>query len=136
MIPAPLLVYVSKTGNTRTFADYLSSKLSLHIDDFDADITNYDKIILGAYTWGNGKIPKDIKEFVIKNKDNFKGKKVYIFGSGYSIYPRFCGAVDGLAKIVTDCGADVQWKFKFEKRFIENEFQQDELDSLIKKLIG
>jgi flavodoxin I len=137
MSSVPILIYCSKTGNTKTFVEYIANKVDIWVaDGFNVDITNYDKIILGSYTWGNGKIPTEMKDFLIKNKDNFKGKRVYVFGSGYSIYPKFCGAVDGIIKIMTDCDADVQWCFKFEKRFNKDDFYEWELNDMIEKLIG
>jgi flavodoxin I len=137
-IMAPLLLYTSKTGNTKTFANFIKQ----HVDniticnDFTVEIENYDKLVIGAYTWGNGKIPRDLKQFLIDNQYKFKGKKAYIFGSGNSIYPKFCGAVDGISKILTDCGAEIVWKFKFEQMFKESKFSTEELNFLIEKLIG
>src|SRR5437764_14267537 len=102
----PLLVYTTKSGNTKTFVDYLVNKVDVWVSDFNSDIRNYDTIILGSYTWGSGKIPPEMKRFLIVNKNLLRGKKVFVFGSGNSIYPKFCGAVDSICKIVTDCGAE------------------------------
>jgi flavodoxin I len=129
-----LLVITSMTGNTKTFIDFLktySERPIVICEDFSRSIKDYEKIGFGAYTWGNGKIPQRMKSYLIKHKDNFRGKEVFIFGSGNSIYPRFCGAVDGINKIVSDCGAIVKGTFKFEQRFNKNDYTQEEINHLI-----
>lgn len=132
-----LLVMTSKTGNTRTFVKFLekySEQQIIICEDFSQSIKDYEKISFGAYTWGNGKIPKEMKEYLISQKDDFKGKEIFIFGSGNSIYPKFCAAVDGINKIVSDCGAIVKGTFKFEQRFNENDYSKEEIDHLIKTI--
>lgn len=131
----PLLVYYSKTGNTTTFVDFLKEKINLNSvrirNNPHLVIGNYDKIILGCSTYNGGKIPTKFKLFLINNRENFKGKDVVIFGSGLSIYPNFCGAVDGIEKIVSDCGANVLKTFKFEQRFNEEEYDKDFISHII-----
>jgi flavodoxin I len=130
----PLLVYTSMTGNTRTFVDFIRRNISVDVSDTSVNITSQGKLIIGTYTWAGGKIPLELKDFLIRNKDQFKDKEVFIFGSGYSIYPKFCGAVDGVSKIVLDCGGIIKGTFKFEQRFLENEYSKEELDDLILKM--
>jgi flavodoxin I len=129
-----LLVYSSRTGNTKTFVDYVSSRINIEVGDYNSNINEYETIIIGAYTWGDGKIPTDLKEFVINNQHSWKGKKVFIFGSGVSVYPKFCGAVDGIKKIVEDCGAEVTGIFKFEQRFKEKNYSERFLNRIIEKM--
>ncbi|UDY80689.1 flavodoxin domain-containing protein [Geobacillus phage GR1] len=129
-----LLVISSKTGNTRTFVDFFKEHCSREVivcEDYSASLKDYDKIAFGCYTWGNGKIPKQLKEFLIKNHHLLKDKEVFIFGSGNSIYPRFCGAVDGVSKICSDSGAKIVGTFKFEQRFNTLNFDKEEIDNLI-----
>lgn len=131
----PLLVYYSRTGNTTTFADFLKNKIKLKSVEIRNNphliIGNYEKIILGCPTYNHGKIPTKFKLFLINNRDNFKDKEVIIFGSGLSIYPNFCSAVDGIEKIVSDCGAKVTKTFKFEQRFNEEEYDRDFISHII-----
>jgi flavodoxin I len=129
-----LLVYSSRTGNTKTFVDYITSRTNVEVGDYNSNINEYETIIIGAYTWRDGKIPTDLKEFVIKNQHSWKGKKVFIFGSGVSVYPKFCGAVDGIKKIVEDCGAEVVGIFKFEQRFKEKNYSERFLNRMIEKM--
>lgn len=134
-IPVPLVVYTSRTGNTRTFVDYLVENIDpIVTNNIDVNIADFETIVIGSHTWRNGKIPSDMKDFLIRNKDNFKGKRVFIFGSGLSIYQNFCGAVDNIRTIVRECGAEVIGTFKFEQRFIESEFDKKELNNMLKKI--
>lgn len=130
-----LLVYYSKSGNTTTFVDFLKEKVDMNCvrirNNPNLIIGNYKKIILGCPTYNNGKIPGKFKLFLINNKDNFKDKEVIIFGSGLTIYPHFCGAVDGIEKIVSDCNGRVLKTFKFEQRFNEEEYDERLINEIV-----
>lgn len=129
-----LLIYTSKTGNTKAFADFIIKNIDIEVGNFDSDITKHNKIVLGAYTWGYGKIPSDMKEFIIKNRDNWEGKEVFIFGSGLTIYPTFCKAVNSMKKIIEDCGGNVVGFFKFEQKFNESDYTERFKKRLISKI--
>ncbi|MDG0860386.1 flavodoxin domain-containing protein [Staphylococcus equorum] len=136
-----LVIYTSLTGNTKTFVDYLISKSKNDVDvgDFSTDISSYNRIAIGTYTWGNGNIPRKMKKFLIENKDNFKDKEIFLFGSGNSVYPKFCGAVNGMKIITTDCGASIIGEFKFEQRFNPEELTNEDhnlLNNIITKWNG
>jgi flavodoxin I len=96
--------------------------------------SEFDTVILGTYTWGDGKIPKEVKDWLVKNKNIIEGKRFFLFGSGNSIYTHYCRAVDSCEKIIVDCGGDVVSKIKFEQRFKEDEQDKSELNTFIKKL--
>lgn len=137
-----LIVYTSLTGNTKTFADYLyrhtNDEATISMDN-SKSISDYEKIVIGTYSWGNGKIPRKLKKYLIENKDSFKSKDVFVFGSGNSIYPKFCGAVDGVKKIVGDCGANIISEFRFEQRFNETDLtleEKEQLNNFISKWNG
>lgn len=125
---------VSLTGNTLTAIDfiekYLGRSMISHINNFNLVSDYSTKIVIGTYTYGNGKIPKYLKEFLIRNQHNFKGKEVFIFGSGNSMYPHYNKAVDSVKKIIEDCGGKVIGTMKFEQRFSEDQFDQDELEKI------
>lgn len=132
-----LVVLSSLTGNTRTFLPFLSRQLRNDaVVDYEAieSPSSYTHLVFGSYTWGNGKIPKKMKDYLIANHHHLKDKKVFIFGSGNSVYPKFCGAVDGMAKICSDSGAKVFGKFKFEQSFQEDELTVKELQELLKEI--
>lgn len=125
-----LLVVASRTGKTKTFVPTIKKHAVGEIIEcynFDVPPMAFDKIIFGSYTWGNGKIPKKMKEYLIKYHEQLKGKDVFIFGSGLSVYPYFCGACDGINIICTDSGANVHYVFKYELRFNETDLDEKEI---------
>ena len=132
-----LMVGFSKTGNTYMFMDYLkqfnSSIEEYRFDireDVDIDISPYDLIIVGTNTWGDGKIPPNCKRFVIDNALKYQ-KDWIVFGTGNSIFAHFCGAVDGISKILKDTNNNILYTFKYEQRFIE-----EDLDLEDKKIVN
>ena len=135
-----LMVGFSKTGNTYMFMDYLK-KFNNNIDEYrfnirdnvDIDVSLYDLIIIGTNTWGDGKIPKNCKEFVINNAIKYK-KDWIVFGTGNSIFAHFCGAVDGIEKILSDTGNNIIYTFKYEQRFIIEDLDLGEKET-IKKIV-
>ena len=133
-----LMVGFSKTGNTYMFMDYLKQfnndieEYRFNIrEDVDIDIYSYDLIIVGTNTWGDGKIPSNCKEFIINNAIKYK-KDWIVFGTGNSIFANFCGAVDGVNKILNDTGNNVLYTFKYEQRFIEEDLDCDDKEKINK----
>ena len=75
------MVGFSKTGNTYMFMDYLKQfnnsieEYRYNIKDYvDIDVSTYDLIIVGTNTWGDGKIPSNCKEFIIRNATKYNKK--------------------------------------------------------------
>lgn len=133
---AIVIAIASLTGNTKTFVDFIKSNYPeqdfVVCEDFSEDLSSYDRIILGSYSWGgSGKIPAKMKKYIIRNKDNFRNKDVLVFGSGNSVYPHFCGAVDGMKTIVDDCGGNIIGDIKFEQRFNEDYIMESDPTQLI-----
>lgn len=132
------MVGFSKTGNTYMFMDYLK-KLNNDIEEYrfnireivDLDVSPYDLIIVGTNTWGDGKMPKNCKQFIIDNATKYK-KNWLIFGTGNSIFAHFCGAVDGACKILKDTGNNVLATLKYEQRFNKEEIDDKALKNFIK----
>src|SRR5699024_12301014 len=100
-----LIVGNSKTRNTYMFIDYLKQfnnsieEYRYNIRDYvDIDVSAYDLIIVGTNTWGDGKIPSNCKEFIIRNATRYN-KKCLVFGTGNSIFLNFCGAEIGRAHV-------------------------------------
>lgn len=125
-----LLVVASRTDKTKSFIPTIKNHaIGEIVECFNFDISpiSFDKIIIGSYTWSNGKIPKRMKEYLIKYHKELKGKKIFIYGSGLSVYPYFCGACDGIATICRDSAADVRFIFKYELWFNEEDFLKDEI---------
>ncbi|CAG9606921.1 flavodoxin domain-containing protein [Pseudoneobacillus rhizosphaerae] len=104
------IVYSSVTGNTEEVASilYTASKqnftdVSLYpVHNFPMKkLEEFDAIMVGTYTWGNGEIPREMvavyKAFEHANKKNIV---TGVFGTGDSFYPHFCGAVDAFKNML------------------------------------
>ncbi|MDQ1003321.1 flavodoxin I [Neobacillus niacini] len=98
------IVYASVSGNTKELAEDLyqilltkSVELSFYtIEEFSvSDLFHYDAIAIGTYTWGNGDIPREMRNlYHALESISRKDMTTAVFGTGDSCYPRFCGAVD------------------------------------------
>lgn len=93
--------YGSTTGTCESLAGVIAGKLGVS-DVFSAadlgatSISEYDVLILGTSTWGDGELQDDWYEAVESLKAaNLSGKKIALFGCGDSAsYPdTFCGAM-------------------------------------------
>src|SRR4051812_21940396 len=98
------IIYSSRTGNTEELVNYLYelflshlAKVELYrIDQFSLSrLTEYDAVVIGTYTWGDGEIPKEIIPLyeVFENQE-VKSILTGVVGTGDRFYPQFCGAVD------------------------------------------
>ncbi|MER2227225.1 MAG: flavodoxin domain-containing protein [Carnobacterium sp.] len=125
-----LVLYTSKTGNTQSFVDWFGKQFSNQFDITyfnlyrDKNLTNieqYDIITLGSYTWANGKIPVEMKRFVIENRELLQEKVAFLFGSGITIYAHFCAALDSIQIIL---GKEI-YSIKFELTFIPDEHDEE-----------
>ncbi|WP_243292109.1 flavodoxin [Bacillus sp. FJAT-47783] len=141
-----ILVFASMSGNTEAMADEIVNGIKKAggevevLDMIEATtasiLEEYDGILLGAYTWGDGELPDEFLDFYDEMEDlNLKGKKAAVFGSGDTSYPQFCGAVDilterlkergaemvldGLKVELTPEGEDVEACIQFGERFVQ-----------------
>jgi flavodoxin I len=115
-----LIAYASMSGNTEEISELIKSNLEpfgydiniKEIEHLDVQkLVEYDGILLGVYTWGNGDLPYEVEDFYdeIENVD-LTGKKAAIFGSGDRSYPEFCAAVDLLEEKLESSGAKIVQK--------------------------
>lgn len=132
-----LVINDSLTGNTTTFVNYLMGTYPDHkytiLDSRQVgrvNWDNYDIVFIGCYTWSNGKIPAQVKKMVIEYRDMLMKKPLGLFGSGITIYQKFCGALDNI-QIILDQHAS--FMAKFELTFIpeENEKAIADLDRFL-----
>lgn len=84
------LFYASSTGNTEDVAKQIKEKLA----GFDVDLKNvsdcvdsatkeYDLLIFGVSTWGDGDLQDDWDDYIANlNEENLMNKRVAIFGLG------------------------------------------------------
>lgn len=98
------IVYSSKTGNTEEVVElirqlFLINKVDVtlfRIEEFQiTDLINYEAVVIGTYTWGNGEIPQEMME-LYRAFETQDVKKVLtgVVGTGDSGYSKYCGAVD------------------------------------------
>jgi flavodoxin I len=120
-----IVVYGSTTGNTEELAGYIGRALKsggigeVHIKNVtDTDVNellDYEIILLGSSTWGDGELQDDYFDFFeALNKMDLTGKKAAAFGTGESSWSHFCAAVDTLQERLTKCGAEVAEGFKVD----------------------
>ncbi|MGB5866429.1 MAG: flavodoxin [Arcobacteraceae bacterium] len=82
------IFYASSTGNTQIIAQEISKKLgdATLVDIADEGITTlaqYDKVILGLSTWGEGELQDDWDDVWDELKDiDFSNKTIALFGLG------------------------------------------------------
>ena len=98
------VVYSSRTGNTEELVQYLYELFLSHfvkvelytVEQFRLDrLAEYDAVVIGTYTWGDGEIPPEMLSLY----EAFESRKVKhiitgVVGTGDRFYPHFCGAVD------------------------------------------
>ncbi len=114
-----ILVYGSTTGNTEKLAEDIGKVLKQsgavvvlkNVTDADAkEISDFDAVVLGCSTWGDGELQDDFINFYRELKNiSLQGKKAAVFGTGDSeMYPdTFCKAVDMIEERVKECGAEI-----------------------------
>lgn len=114
-----VIVFASMTGNTEEMAEIIEAKIKslsvavstfqIDFDDIDAtNLSDYDGILLGTYTWGDGDLPYEIEDFYDDLEDvDLTGKKVGLFGSCDSFYSEYGGAIDKMGDRFTEIGAEV-----------------------------
>jgi len=106
-----LVSYVSYSGNTRETAEIVAEVLSERgfdvtlLDVSEASLArkleDYDVYVFGALTWGDGELPEEMRVFLRgflplleERIKEGRADKAAVFGTGDSIFPRFCWAVD------------------------------------------
>ncbi|QPC47623.1 flavodoxin domain-containing protein [Mangrovibacillus cuniculi] len=103
MIIRALIIYHSISGNTEMLAGWIQQefeKIEVLVDYYtltdlpNVDLSVYDIISLGTYTWGNGDIPREWDTFwPLLHDSHLPGTVFGVFGTGDTFYPNFCGAV-------------------------------------------
>ncbi len=112
-----LIAFASMSGNTEDIASVIRDTLIEHsvdvtyleMDEADIDLLpEYDYILIGTYTWGDGDLPYEAEPFFEDVSSLIlKGKKAACFGSGDYAYPRFCEAVNTFCDMLEKTGADL-----------------------------
>ena len=98
------IIYSSRTGNTEELIQYLNELFLSHfvkvelyqVGQFSLSrLAEYDVVVIGTYTWGDGEIPPEmVLLYEAFENQNVKHILTGVVGTGDRFYPHFCGAVD------------------------------------------
>lgn len=133
-----IIVYASMTGTTELMARSIADSLRRTgdqvvikdaIDSYADELKNYERILVGSCTWGDGDLSDEIADFhdELLNID-LSGKMAAAFGSGDSNYEHFARAVDILEETLRNQGCVILTKgLKIDKESHENLKEQCEL---------
>jgi len=111
-----VIIYGSTTGNAASAAQTIAEKLGNGATVKEAgaasksDLTDYDNIILGSSTWGDGELQDDWFGFLPTIKEvGLSGKTVAVFGVGdqFSYSDTYVNAMGELYDAATAAGANV-----------------------------
>jgi len=114
-----VLIYGTTSGNTEELSESVSDGLKSgdsevtvkNVIDANVDeLKDYDAIVFGCPTYGDGELQDDFIDFnAAMSNISLEGKKAAVFGPGDSdVYPdTFCQAVDILEETLTKCGARI-----------------------------
>lgn len=102
-----IICTLSYGGNTDDVAEIIENTIpdSYNVQRYDIgwgeipDLSSYDLIIVGTFTYGKGAVPDDFKDFILKV--GYKPDNIAIFGTGDTQFggdDLFCHAVDKLHK--------------------------------------
>jgi flavodoxin len=108
------VIYCSKTGNTKKVAESIAGELGVKAEDVISkkSLGKSSAVFLGSGNYG-GKPGKELTDFIEKN--NFKGRCVFVFGtsgSGKGV------EVKALAEMLRNKGAKVEDHFFCRGAFI------------------
>ncbi len=111
-----IIIYGSTTGNAASAAQNIAEKLGNGATVKEAgaasksDLTDFDNIILGSSTWGDGELQDDWFGFLPTIKEvGLSGKTVAVFGVGdqFSYSDTYVNAMGELYDAATAAGANV-----------------------------
>lgn len=107
------IFYGSLTGTTRDVAHRIANELGNDITDIHdvtdtapSELGNYETLILGTSTWGDGDIEQDWYDFLDGARVmDLKGKRMAVFGCGDTAMTHtFCDGVGKLYKAMMETG--------------------------------
>lgn len=113
-----IIVYCSMTGNTEEMANAVAEGIRETGKEADVKdimeipsasiLEQYEGIILGSYTWGDGALPDEFLDIYEEMDEmDLTGKKAIVFGSEDASYDHFCAAVDILIEKLEERGAEI-----------------------------
>lgn len=112
-----IMVYASMSGNTENMALEIAEGIRESgeevdiLEAFEADgsiLNDYNGILIGTYTWGNGDLPDELLDFYEEMKQlDLSGKKAAVFGSFDWLYEDGGIAVDMIRDTLKQQGAEI-----------------------------
>lgn len=112
-----LIIYASMSGNTEEMAEEIAAGVRTNecdvdiLEAFEASasiLQNYEGILIGTYTWGDGEIPDELLDFYDELEDlDLSGKKASVFGSFDWSYGDGGIAVDMVQTALSEQGAAI-----------------------------
>lgn len=110
-----VIIYGSTTGNAAKAAETIAEKLGGgDVKEVSSakksDLADYDNIILGSSTWGDGELQDDWFGFISEVKSaNLSGKTVAVFGVGdqFSYSDTYVNAMGELYEAAKSAGAKI-----------------------------
>jgi len=135
-----LILYHSMSGNTRALAElihkyivdmgYDASICNIHSID---EVENYKHIIIGTFTWGEGVLPFDFRNFLrwLLKENDFDLPSFSVFGTGDTQWTHFCRAVDETEYHISK-KSKVLNKLKIEQHPIN---QKEKVEEFVRKTI-
>ncbi|MCW1929258.1 flavodoxin [Bhargavaea beijingensis] len=103
-----LIAYATYSGNTKEAAELIADFLEKagHAVEFHwiggepvPDVSEHDALILGSFTWAEGSVPEEVKDFILDV--GHKPPNTFIFGTGDTQFggdALFCRAAVKLAR--------------------------------------
>lgn len=99
-----IVLYCSLGGNTEEVAALIKEALDdrcrvhlHHVSDIPQELPYEDSLLfLGAYTWGDGKLPSEMRKTLRRlfKDEQITPSDVACFGTGDKMFPLYCRAVD------------------------------------------
>lgn len=111
------IIYTTISGNTEEVAKIIANEIEQNGGKCDlllaghvsVCLKDYDIVLFGSYTWGDGKLPaamrKQLKSLLVENKPTFN--RAATFGTGDTQYYFYCRAVDEMRFHLSKHGIEI-----------------------------
>lgn len=128
------IYYGSATGTTAGIAKKIAELLNVADADLHdvastspSTLGDYDVLVLGSSTWGDGELEDDWYDFADGSKAlDLKGKKIALFGCGdETMSDTFCDAVGRLYEVYEPTGAKFIGRFNADGYNFEHSLAAD-----------
>lgn len=141
-----ILIYATNTGSTLEVANYIASEFSKENQEIKVEdvrnltpetLNDYDLIILGAPTWGEGELLESFSRVLEKFADKkFTDNKFAVFGLGDSTYAHFCGAAHHLESFVKNVqGALIAPTLKIDNFYFNQQQEIPKISEWAKEIL-